>query len=216
MHRSVRSVPSLLCLGLFALVTSCYRGDGATTTHRVQETETIVIPGTEIEHDDALLHHDVTALFYDGKPFSGTVVEHDDSGGVVTKTSYYEGLKHGPHLGYYPDGSPMFERPYYRGEKHGVHRAWHLNGELKFDFYFQHGLSEGNHRQWYEDGTLYSNMNYLHGRESGSQKVYRPDGKLRANYVVRENGRKYGLVGLKRCKNLDTEKETFNVLKASE
>ena len=37
-----------------------------------------------------------------------------------------------------------------------------------------------------------------------------PDGKYRSNYVITENGRKYGLVGLKRCKKIDGETENID------
>ena len=46
--------------------------------------------------------------------------------------------------------------------------------------------------------------------------MWRPDGKYRANYVVRENGRSYGLTGLKRCKKIDGKNEVIDPVKRTE
>ena len=65
----------------------------------------------------------------------------------------------------------------------------------------------GKHIQWYDSGQIYSEINYLNGKPFGSTKVWRKDGKLRSNFVIRENGRRYGLAGIKRCTKIDTEKQ---------
>ena len=71
-------------------------------------------------------------------------------------------------------------------------------------------MSQGTHKTWYRDGSLSSELNFKDGHEFGAQKVWRQDGKLKSNYVVRENGRRYGNLGLKRCKKLDGEDETID------
>ena len=32
-------------------------------------------------------------------------------------------------------------------------------------------------------------------------------GKIKANYVIKEEGRKYGLTGVQRCENIDVQKQ---------
>lgn len=171
------------------------------------------IPDVIVGAEDALLQYIAPAMLYDGLPFSGTVVLSDDSGRVAERKQYLKGLLHGVHEGFYPSGQHSFRRPYVAGEKHGAHQGWYADGQLRFAYYFEHGLSEGHHQEWYPDGSIYRDMHYENGRERGAQKMYRPDGKLRSNYVVKSNGRRYGLVGSKRCKNIDTENERIKELK---
>ena len=52
---------------------------------------------------------------------------------------------------------------------------------------------------------LMQDRNYVNGKAMGAQKVWRKDGKIRANFVIRENGKKYGLMGMKRCTKIDAK-----------
>ena len=54
---------------------------------------------------------------------------------------------------------------------------------------------------------MFSEINYLKGKPFGLTRVWRKDGKLRSNFVIRENGRRYGLAGIKRCTKIDTKKQ---------
>ena len=144
---------------------------------------------------------------------SGFVTEHYANGVLKSRVGFYDGLKEGAAFWFYPSGDTAVVRKYRNGEKHGEHLGWYQNGQLKFQYFFENGLSTGRHKTWYVDGSPAKDQNYKAGREFGSQKVYRPDGKLRSNYVVRENGRKYGLVGLKRCAKLDSETGDFDPYK---
>ena len=80
----------------------------------------------------------------------------------------------------------------------------------KFEYFFIKGLSEETHYQWYENGQLYSEINYLNGKPFGSTKIWRKDGKLRSNFVIRENGRRYGLAGIKRCTKINIKEEIID------
>lgn len=186
----------------------------ASCNQKVQEkSPEVVIPNDTIEVTDERVNNKVDTLFYAQKPFSGTMIHRFQNGNIETTTQYFDGVKHGDYKGYYQNGALKFDRPYQFGEKHGVHRGYYVSGAKQFEFLFENGLSIGNHFEWYESGQVFRDMHFENGRERGSQKVYRPDGKLRANYVVRENGRKYGMVGVKRCTNLDTEEEKLDPIK---
>lgn len=172
------------------------------------------IPKIELSEDHKNLSRNSEGqLLCDGKPFSGYLVSHYSSGVLRTSIPYYLGVQESVSLGYYPSGRLMYERPYKKGEKHGTHSGYYENGQPKFRYLFEKGLSIGNHQEWYESGQLASDLNYRKGQPFGPQKVWRPDGKIRSNYVMREDGRRYGLVGMKRCKNIDTENEQIAELK---
>ncbi|MEQ9423019.1 MAG: hypothetical protein RJQ09_01280 [Cyclobacteriaceae bacterium] len=171
----------------------------------------VTIPDIKVTKGDPRLGRTPSGVVtYDTIPFSGSIVTFYPSGTLKTSKQYSEGKQEGLFLGFYKDGSKGFSRPYKQGEKHGGHLGWHPDGSQKFKYNFVAGLSEGTQYDWYPDGSLYKETNYRNGQEFGSQKIWRKDRKLRANYVVRENGRKYGFAGLKRCTNLDSEDESFD------
>lgn len=56
-------------------------------------------------------------------------------------------------------------------------------------------------KEWSFDGKLSHLGNFENGQEEGSQKMWYDTGKIRANYVIK-NGKRYGLLGTKNCKNV--------------
>lgn len=173
--------------------------------------EKIEIPDVVIDAKSPAISYDTLGnLLYQGVVFSGYRHDTFPEGTLRSVEPFYKGQLHGDLMRFYPNSDTMMIRPYIRGQKHGEHLAWYPNGQMKFRYYFENGLSEGNHKVWFEDGGLSMNMNYQDGKEFGPQQMYRSDGKFRSNYVVRENGRKYGLVGLKRCAKLDGETGDFD------
>lgn len=181
-----------------------------------EEDLTVVeVPDVRLNKNDSALNFKKDGiLYYKQEPFSGILSDYYESGNLRSTCQFLEGKQHGLFEGYYPSGTNEFVRYYKKGEKHSVHRGWYANGQLKFIYSFDNGLSEGNHKVWYADGGKFQDFNFQNGRALGSQKVWRTDGKIRANYVVRENGRKYGLSGIKRCKNVDTQTEQIKELTA--
>lgn len=153
-------------------------------------------------------------MVYAEEPFSGYLITHDEQGKLHAKTGYLNGLPEGESLGFYPGGTIREVRYYKAGEKHGKHQGYFEDGSLKFEYFFENGLSVGTHRDWYDTGQIAQEMNYEDGKQLGIQKVWRKDGKLRSNYVIASDGRRYGLVGIKRCKNIDTEEELIKPLTA--
>lgn len=152
-------------------------------------------------------------IFKDGQPFSGYLIERYPSDSIALKVGYYNGKQNGVMTSYYENGEIRYVRPYFNGEKHGAHIGFHRNGVKAFEYYFVNGFSEGNHKEWFSDGELAADMNYVNGKEFGRQQVWRPDGKVRSNYIVRENGRRYGLMGIKRCTKLDGVTQTVDPYK---
>ncbi len=172
-----------------------------------------LIPNVEVlENYELLSHDDEGRLYCDGTLFSGYVTAYYANGVPKSRHAYRNGLLEATSYGYYPSGETMYIRPYAEGEKHGEHLGFYPDGTKKFSYLFSRGYSIGNHKEWYASGQLAKELNYVNGQPFGPQKMWREDGKIRSNYVIREDGRRYGLVGLKRCKNIDTELEQISKL----
>ena len=167
----------------------------------------LFIPNTILRADEPKLNYDLKgALYFDNNLFSGYLIK-NRNGKLVEKKGYYNGYLEGKSLGYFQNGNLKYRRFYKAGKKIGKHMGWYESGKNKFEYFFKEGLSEGLHKQWYNNGMKFSEINYLNGKPFGSTKVWRKDGKLRSNFVIRENGRRYGLAGIKRCAKIDAKKE---------
>ena len=176
------------------------------------ETDTeFHIPEIEIAATDSSISKETLGRYcFAGKVYSGYLTSYFNNGNIAKKHGYLDGIQTGLSLGYYSNENIEYKRPYLHGEKHGEHFGWHENGLIKFHYLFKEGLSEGNHKDWYADGKLFKDYNYQAGHPFGSQKMWRTDGKFRANFVIREDGRKYGLTGLKRCAKIDSETKNID------
>ena len=166
------------------------------------------IPSTFISDDNPKLNYDSKgSLNYGNNLFSGFLVKKNVDGELIEKKGFCRGHMEGKSVGYYENGNKKYKRFYKEGKKTGKHIGWFKSGQIKFEYFFKDGLSEQKHSQWYDNGMLYSEINYLNGKPFGSTKVWRKDGKLRSNFVIRENGRRYGLAGIKRCTKIDVKNE---------
>ena len=174
------------------------------------DIKTKKVPNIEISSEDPSLTKSQGLMMYQGAPFSGKVAEYHHQNVLIAMKEFLDGKPHGVHTTYHPNGCVKEIRTYLDGEKHGLHRGFYASGIHSFEYNFVEGFSEGNHKEWFEDGSIYADMNYRNGKEFGPQKIWREDGKLRANYVVRENGRRYGLQGIKRCTKLDGKTKTID------
>ena len=92
-------------------------------------------------------------------------------------------------------------RFYCKGQKEGPQLAFWENGLKRFAFTAHEDGNEGSLEEWNREGHLFHLGHYLHGQEEGAQQLWYDNGKIRANYVIRQ-GKRYGLLGTKNCKNV--------------
>ncbi|WP_051263785.1 toxin-antitoxin system YwqK family antitoxin [Tenacibaculum ovolyticum] len=148
-------------------------------------------------------------LFFNEKPYSGTVDEYYSKGKLKSTATYYQGKKNGFFKGWYMDGSKWFKRFYTNGLKSGVHEGWFDNGKSMFEYHFNtKGLYNGKVTEWYKNGNLLKEFHFKEGKEEGSQKMWQLNGKLKANFVTKK-GERFGLIGLKKCYTVHTKNEEF-------
>ena len=199
------------CIVFMAILFLSCDQEGALGELQPEMAQIPEIPDVFILDSDSMVKKQPTGeVLYHSQPFSGYLISYYKNDSVELKVGYLEGKQNGLMAAYYPSGKVMYERTYLAGEKHGIHTGFYESGQKKFEYIFVNGFSEDNHKKWYEDGSLMSSMNYLNGKEFGQQQVWRSDGKLRANYIVRENGRRYGMQGIKRCTKIDGETKTID------
>mgnify|MGYP003667729378 CR=1 FL=1 len=120
---------------------------------------------------------------------------------TLSIAGYYQGLQSGLAKKWYSKNSVMEERQYLAGEKNGKQIAFWENGNKKFEFEAVKDMYQGVLKEWNQEGNLVHLANYKEGQEEGTQKLWYDNGKVRANYVIK-NGKRYGLLGTKNCRNV--------------
>ncbi len=116
-------------------------------------------------------------------------------------SSFLNGHEHGTWKQFYPTGSLKEIRYFKNGKKQGEYKGWWENGSKKFIFQFADDEYNGTCYEWTDNGQLIHEANYIAGHEAGEQRAWYTNGKTRSNYTI-TNGRRYGLLGTKNCKNV--------------
>jgi antitoxin component YwqK of YwqJK toxin-antitoxin module len=184
-----------LSFGVLLLLLSCaQKKENSLTEAIIPERYTLKSSPTISIHQDT--------VFLNEKKYSGYVVELDAASlDTLSIQGYLDGLQSGVGKKWYSNGQLMEERSYFKGAKNGLQTAYWENGAKKFEFVAREDAYEGEFKEWNIEGNLIHLAHFENGQENGSQKLWDEEGKIRANYVI-VNGKRYGLLGTKNCKNV--------------
>ena len=103
---------------------------------------------------------------------------------------------------FFPSGKIREIRHVRNGVREGLQTAFWENGKKRFEYTAVNDAYEGELKEWAENGQLFHLAHYKNGQEDGVQKMWHANGKIRSNFVI-INGRRYGLLGTKNCKNIN-------------
>ena len=141
-------------------------------------------------------------VFLNEQPYCGYIYQlYPNSKDTFALTGYWQGLQSGVTKKWFDNHQLMEIRFYCKGQKEGPQLAFWENGLKRFAFTAHEDGNEGSLEEWNREGHLFHLGHYLHGQEEGAQQLWYDNGKIRANYVIRQ-GKRYGLLGTKNCKNV--------------
>jgi antitoxin component YwqK of YwqJK toxin-antitoxin module len=141
-------------------------------------------------------------LYFRNKKFEGVLYGlYNNSTDTMSVEYFANGILNGVSKKWFPNTLLMEKRYYTQGQKNGKQTAYFENGIKKFDFTAKNDQYEGVLKEWNSDGKLIHLATFKNGQEEGTQKMWYNNGKIRANYVML-NGKRYGLLGTKNCKNV--------------
>lgn len=124
----------------------------------------------------------------------GNLVEKTDSGLVITKGEYIDGLKEGEWI--YELNDHIEKGNYRYGLKNGVWKHYDINGTKTFEGEFFEGQPKGKHKWWYANGKLKEEGKYAFGEKVGSWKKYNENGSLLIT-IQYKNGEEFKIDGKK-------------------
>ncbi|WPR72840.1 hypothetical protein SLW70_06850 [Flavobacterium sp. NG2] len=139
-------------------------------------------------------------LYFKTEKYSGKIYEIYPSKDTVFVKSYLNGMLEGVQKQWYDNKVLAEKRLYIANKKEGIHEGWWENGKPRYKYHFNNDEFHGEVLEWYKKGQLFKRFHYNNGYEEGSERLWYEDGSVRANYVIKK-GKKYGLIGIKLCRN---------------
>ncbi len=169
----------------------------------------IATPNVYLKLNSDLISRSGDTIYRHGQLYSGFLFQtFANSNDTEILLAYSNGLQSGCQKKWYSKGVLMESRYYVNGKKHDQQLAYWENGHKKFEFNAIDDAYEGELKEWNIEGDLIHLAHFKNGQEEGVQKLFYDNGKIRANYVIK-NGRRYGLLGTKNCRNVSDS--IFNV-----
>ncbi len=186
-------------LSLLILLAYSCNGDKPTLTSN--NNEQLVTPHYLLKSTNTISLKNDT-VFFKAEKYNGFLYQLSrNSIDTIAIEGYINGLLSGDQKKWFPNRQLMEERYYRQGKKNGKQIAYWPNGNKRFEFVAKDDGYEGELREWSENGHLFHLANFVNGQEEGAQKMWYDNGKIRANYVIIQ-GKRYGLLGTKNCKNV--------------
>ena len=155
-----------------------------------------------VDQSRVSVKHSGGVVYVNDSIFTGTLFSLDpDSKDTLELASFLNGREHGAWKQFYQKGAAREIRYFENGKKQGEYKGWWPDGTKKFIFQFKDDEYNGTCYEWAENGQLTHQANYKQGHEEGAQAAWYTNGKIRSNYTI-INGRRYGLLGTRNCKNV--------------
>ena len=149
---------------------------------------------------EIVIHNEI--VYFKNQRFNGCLYQLMPNKKDTLQIQFFKnGIYDGIFKKWYSNKQLMEYRVYKNGKKNGIQVTFWKNGYKRFEYNAKNDTYDGEMSQWTNRGQLYHLAHYSNGQEEGSQKMWYENGKLRANYVI-INGKRYGLLGTKKCKNV--------------
>jgi antitoxin component YwqK of YwqJK toxin-antitoxin module len=187
--------PPIFILITSLLILSCNQSPKKEQQRQAQKT-----PSVFNKADDVNFNFKQDTLYFKSDKYSGKQYFLYANKDTVFVKSYFNGLLEGVQKQWYANRVLAEERLYVSNKKEGTHKGWWEKGKPKYKYQFYNDEFHGEIKEWYISGQMYKKFHYTNGYEEGSERLWFEDGSVRANYVIKK-GKKYGLIGIKLCKN---------------
>ena len=101
----------------------------------------------------------------DDKPFTGIVFDlSKETGSIISKTEYEQGIPHGIHIEWNNDGKKKAEGIYKSGVMDGKWTEWGENEQKSKEGTMKNSEREGLWIEWYENGQKKAEIDYKNGK----------------------------------------------------
>lgn len=112
-----------------------------------------------------------------GEKLHGPSTFYGIGGEILSQAWYFEGVKVGRSLRYYPNGRLYCIERYVKGKPHLAQEYYYLDGSLKTKIHFDHGVYHGETQLFWPDGALKRECVFRQGHKESDQ-FYDESGKM--------------------------------------
>jgi antitoxin component YwqK of YwqJK toxin-antitoxin module len=130
--------------------------------------------------------------YLNGAPYTG-IVKACNTGKVLSKKSYVDGVLDGLSYKYHKDGWLLWKKNYASGDLDGEVIHYYSDGTTKSKENYASGQLDGEVIKYFADGTKKSEENYSAGKQDGTQKFFYSNGIRKEVYFCNSDGKKHGL-----------------------
>ena len=150
---------------LFSFITFYALTSFGQTVVDISQTNKITIDGVEL-----------TA--FEGKPFTGFVIENYPNGKPKLWKTIKDGITNGQWQEWLENGNLRYNAYWKDGKGHGLWQYFHDNGKLKYEESYIMDIPNGISRQYYDNGQLKADFFWLQGKKQGIWTYYTETGVL--------------------------------------
>jgi|GEM_PF-157709 len=90
---------------------------------------------------------------------------------LAEELTYKEGVLHGDHIAYYPDGDKKSVQKFVNGKAEGKFLEYGPNGEVESEVNYKNGLQHGAEIHYDREGNVRSSVTFVNGKETGVKKA---------------------------------------------
>jgi antitoxin component YwqK of YwqJK toxin-antitoxin module len=119
-------------------------------------------------------------------PPNGMIEEFHANGTVHTRTTYENGVQHGPYEALYPNAKKWKAGTYQQGHLHGRYQEWWKNGKPALDATYVAGVLDGDFKRWYANGKDWESARYAKGTRTGPYRKWWKNGKPAHAYTYKD------------------------------
>jgi antitoxin component YwqK of YwqJK toxin-antitoxin module len=122
----------------------------------------IEIKESELKSCISLVHSNGQTIL-NGELFTGSCLVYNNEGEMMSLLSYKNGIPHGIHKGYYPNGDVEYEGYRKKKEIHGDYIKYYPGGGIEMTGQFRRGIYQGKWKYFDIDGNISMEKTYIRG-----------------------------------------------------
>ena len=120
------------------------------------------------------------------------IYESYDSGKLVSKANYQDGIQSGKRVIYYENGNLEIEENYAKGQLEGDYKVYYESGELKLVVGYSNNTIQGQVKKYYISGQLMEDVAFIDNEENGPFVEYWENGNLKWEGAYKNGDNEFG------------------------
>ena len=145
-----------------------------------------------IEEVNLVQEGDLLNYYFEGKPFTGLVIDQTKPSGKIIYT-VEAGKLDGPTKHFDQAQQLVLHQNYVLGRLNGLEESFFSNGIKHYAYQYLDGKKSGQQKLYYPSGKIKTILFYQDGKLTGDNYLYYSDGKLQHHFHFNSLGQRHGV-----------------------